>query len=341
MGRGYVVLSLSFGLSGTLLAGCAAGTPGNDSVSGLGSGSAGSLGVCAPKPSSFTPLSLAGTTCTTTGYGGRGRTLIVDILCPNTGNIDDETLVDTGDLPSAGGSRSAQATTLSVPDVATASSAVAHTGGVGGITQTYAQVSAFTATVDGIEIDATAIGSDAQASCGTASGSTSITNLQVNGSCVTVSGAPNQTLTVGGVSIVINEQTTASGQFVVNALHVTGPSGSVIVSSSAASVTCSCTTGSDGGTGGEGTDAGGGQADATGGSGGDSGGGPGEGGVDVEVGGLIGVNGDAGPSAYGGLGSASPGSSPSGGSGGQIGDSCDDLHTCGVGYVCRPPDSLR
>jgi len=55
-----------------------------------------------------------------------------------------------------------------------------------------------------------------------ASGSSSLDNLVVNGIPIAISGAPNQTVSIPGGQMVINEQTVSStGAFVVNALHVT------------------------------------------------------------------------------------------------------------------------
>src|SRR4029077_490737 len=85
----------------------------------------------------------------------------------------------------------------------------------------------------------------AQASCGpsgaSASGSSEIVGLIVNGQSVTVAGAPNQTITLPlGGTITINEQdTSTSGSITVNALHVTVPGlADVIISSAHADITC-------------------------------------------------------------------------------------------------------
>lgn len=52
------------------------------------------------------------------------------------------------------------------------------------------------------------------------SGSSSLSNLQVNGVPVAVSGAPNQTLSIPGGLLVINQQTESASGIVVNALRV-------------------------------------------------------------------------------------------------------------------------
>jgi hypothetical protein len=48
-----------------------------------------------------------------------------------------------------------------------------------------------------------------------------IDNLAINGTPVSVSGDPNQTITIPGGQLIINEQTiSSSGAMVVNALHI-------------------------------------------------------------------------------------------------------------------------
>jgi len=51
-------------------------------------------------------------------------------------------------------------------------------------------------------------------------GSSTLTNLSLNGAPVSVTGAPNQTVSIPGGQMVINEQQTSPAGIVVNALHV-------------------------------------------------------------------------------------------------------------------------
>ena len=51
-------------------------------------------------------------------------------------------------------------------------------------------------------------------------GSSSVSNLLLNGAAVPVSGDPNQTVSIPGGQMVINEQQTSPTGIVVNALHV-------------------------------------------------------------------------------------------------------------------------
>jgi hypothetical protein len=109
-------------------------------------------------------------------------------------------------------------------------------------------------TALGNEIRADVLRSQAEASCdgaggASASGSSEIAGLTVNGQPIVVSGNPNQTVSFGGVTIIINEQTrSASGNsadITVNALHVTAVdplTGStlldVVISSAHADISC-------------------------------------------------------------------------------------------------------
>jgi hypothetical protein len=102
------------------------------------------------------------------------------------------------------------------------------------------------------EIRADVLRSQAEASCdgaggASATGSSEITGLTFNGQPIVVSGEPNQTITLGGVTIIINEQIrSASGNsadITVNALHVTAVElGStlldVVISSAHADISC-------------------------------------------------------------------------------------------------------
>jgi len=106
----------------------------------------------------------------------------------------------------------------------------------------------------GAEIRADVLRSEAEATCdgagkADASGSSEIAGLTVNGEAVEVSGAPNQTISVAGVTIVINEQSRSTNgnraDITVNALHVTARDPmtnalllDVVISSAHADISC-------------------------------------------------------------------------------------------------------
>ena len=80
-------------------------------------------------------------------------------------------------------------------------------------------------TVNGIGITADAVMAQASQVLGAAgSGSSILSNLWINGTPITVTGAPNQAVWVPGGQVIINEQTISStGTATVNALHVAIP----------------------------------------------------------------------------------------------------------------------
>src|SRR5215831_20198224 len=95
----------------------------------------------------------------------------------------------------------------------------------------------------GLSVAGTSIGADfvySQASAilgGGGSGSSSFSNLSLNGVPVFVTGAPNQVIGIPGGQMVINEQQASPAGMVVNALHVTVAGiADVIVGSAAAAI---------------------------------------------------------------------------------------------------------
>ena len=111
-----------------------------------------------------------------------------------------------------------------------------------------------TLTALGNEIRADVLRSQAEARCdgagaASASGSSEIVGLTVNGQPIAVSGRPNETVRIGGVTIIINEQTGSangnSADITVNALHVTAVDPltgttllDVVISSAHADISC-------------------------------------------------------------------------------------------------------
>ncbi len=77
-------------------------------------------------------------------------------------------------------------------------------------------------TVAGIGITADSVLAQASQVLGAAgTGSSTLSNLSINGIPIDVTGDPNQTISVPGGQVIINEQTVSSTGAVVNALHVT------------------------------------------------------------------------------------------------------------------------
>jgi hypothetical protein len=128
----------------------------------------------------------------------------------------------------------------------------ASTVGHGNRSQSEASVASFSVTVAGVPIQAEFLRSTAQAVCqagvAAVAAASELADLTVDGGPVEVTGARNQTVTAGVVTIVINEQEfTASGNtgdITVNALHIKVaemaglPATDVIVSQAHADIKC-------------------------------------------------------------------------------------------------------
>jgi len=153
-------------------------------------------------------------------------------------------LSDTGALDSTGGEKEASLLEAEVPGVLTAEVLHASTIGNGNHSRSEASVANLNLTVGGNTITADFLRASAQAVCAngaSASGSSEVVNLVINGQAITVTGEPNQTidLPLGG-QVIINEQTsTRQGDITINALHVIIPGvADVIIASAHADITC-------------------------------------------------------------------------------------------------------
>ncbi len=196
--------------------------------------------------------SIAGITCSASTpppytYNGSATGVIATLL-----GITGTRLADTGPLPSAGGTITTFSSTgvnLGVGQV-TAGVLSSSTSGSAGTTNSSAQVANAGVNVLGLGLSADALSSSAAATCkanvATTSGSSTVTNLVINGSPITVTGAPNQTISLGVVgTVVINEQilsSTGTGNktITVNALHVMllNPAVDAVFAQSVAGITC-------------------------------------------------------------------------------------------------------
>ncbi len=176
-------------------------------------------------------------------YGGRAVAVQAKVLVLNT------VLADTGALPTKGGALQTTLLSANVPGVLNAGVLHAATVGQGNQTSSEASVAGLDLSVASIGIRASFIASQAATSCSTANkaaiaGSTELAGLVVNGKAISVTGAPNQTITLLGLGkIVINEQLGSasgnSGKLTVNALHVTALGGvDIVIASSQAAMTC-------------------------------------------------------------------------------------------------------
>ena len=174
-----------------------------------------------------------------TSFSGRATVVQASVL-----GLAPIVLVDAGPLPAEGGAREASLLNASEPGLLTAEVLHASTVGQGRASRSEASVAEVSLTVAGNTISAGLLQARAAAVCGdggvTASGSSEITTLSVNGQTIVVSGAPNQRVPLLVGEVIINEQTSAGpGDITVNALHVVVPGvADVIVSSAHADITC-------------------------------------------------------------------------------------------------------
>lgn len=154
-------------------------------------------------------------------------------------------LADTGALPSSGGNLSTSLATVNVAGIAAANSLSSSTSGSGSSSQSQSTLldvnllnGLVTATVVKSTSSATCSGSQASVS-----GNAQLVGLTVAGQSILVSN-PNLSISLpGGISVIINQQTSSSGgnagSITVNALHVTGPSIDIVVGSAQSGITCS------------------------------------------------------------------------------------------------------
>jgi len=186
-------------------------------------------------------LGVAHAWTTTTSTSFSGRAIGVSVTAPLVGTL---TLADTGPLPSQGGELDAT--------VLTVSTAYAQADVLLSVTTGFDQTARSEAAVADVtllpgtsnQVTADFVRSQAVATCSGVSGSSDLVNLQVSGQTITVSGQPNQQVSVPGVlTLVINEQIVSSGggtnSITVNALDLTTIGGiRVIVSSAHSDITC-------------------------------------------------------------------------------------------------------
>lgn len=195
-----------------------------------------------------TPTATTGQSNTSTTFSGRAT-----VIQGTIAGID-LNLSDTGPLDPSGGARENSLLCypdgpdcqIGVPDVTggAVSAKVLHasTVGRGEHSRSRASAAEVSITVAGIPIQADLITAIAEASCqagvAAVSGGAQLVNLVIDNVPVAVTGEPNQTLSVGPVTIVLNEHmggaSGGTGDITVNALHVTvddvrDPTGVVLV----------------------------------------------------------------------------------------------------------------
>jgi len=190
----------------------------------------------------------------------------VDALVENPLGGDplvDLILVQAGPLPSDGGQDDDELLNADV-DGLTASVIRAETEGSGSSSQSSATIADLALSIGTVlDVTSTTLESDAVAECfaegAEVSGDSVIEDLSINGTDVDVTGDPNQTVELGPITVVINEQIEdvaddgTFGEIIVNALRITVTNplddellGEVTLAQSYADVTCMPDSSTDG-----------------------------------------------------------------------------------------------
>ena len=92
--------------------------------------------------------------------------------------------------------------------------------GLGDSVASQASLANLALSIAGSAIGADLVMAEAQAANGVGSGTSTVTNLVLNGVPVAISGEPNQVVGIPGGQMIINQQQSTPGGIVVNALHV-------------------------------------------------------------------------------------------------------------------------
>src|SRR2546428_12562785 len=130
------------------------------------------------------------------------------------------TLASTGTLSGLTDARQASQLMGSVPALLSAETLHATAIGLSDRVASQASLGSLVLGIGAISISADAVLAQTEAAAGSATGSSVLRNLTLNRVPVDVSGDPNQTISLSGGQLVINEQTATAGGIVVNALHL-------------------------------------------------------------------------------------------------------------------------
>ena len=149
-------------------------------------------------------------------------------------------LADTGTLGGSRDAREASQPTVSIPSLLTGEVLHATTIGYPGEVDSEASLGNLNMTVAGYSISADLVMARALAVLGRAgTGVTNMAGLTIGGVPVIPTGTPNQTLSLAGLNIVLNEQIPSPGSMIVNALHVRSLDGltDVVIGTAKAAIT--------------------------------------------------------------------------------------------------------
>lgn len=189
---------------------------------------------------------------TPTTYTGRAVGIQATLKLPLAAAVG-LTVSDTGELDPAGGMRDASLATVDTPQPLQVDAGVVDAVTVGSGTATDSSASTTMLDLNLAElltVGAGVLQSNAVATCVNGApvyrGSANVADLVIAGNPVTVTGEPNQTISLLGLAtIIINEQREEGGRLIVNALHIQlggaltlGITADVVVSQSVAGINC-------------------------------------------------------------------------------------------------------
>jgi hypothetical protein len=195
------------------------------------------IAICLTAILAFSPL--AGFAQAATTFSGEAVALRANALGISL------SAADTGPLPSNGGNLSTSLASVNVAGLASADTLKSTASGSGTSSQSQSSVANLN-LLNGL-ITADVVKSNSSASCSgsqaSVSGNAQLVNLVAAGQTIVASN-PNLAISLpGGISLIVNEQTSSSGgntgSMTVNALHVTGPSIDIVVASAHSDITCS------------------------------------------------------------------------------------------------------
>ena len=152
------------------------------------------------------------------GNASAARVSVLGIL----GTAMTTALADTGTLTTANNALDASTLAGGIPAALSAETLSASTISWPNQVDSAASLGNLSMTVAGVGITADFVMAEASQVQGAAgTGSSTLTNLVINGVPIAVSGAPNQAISIPGGQVIINQQTISStGAAAVNALHV-------------------------------------------------------------------------------------------------------------------------
>src|SRR5437773_11404968 len=156
-----------------------------------------------------------------TGGGGTAQTVTAIAIAEQAYSLGTvTTLANTGTLSGLTDARQASQLVGSVPALLSAETLHATAIGLSDRVASQASLGSLALGIGSTSIGADAVLAQAEAAAGSATGSSVLGNLTLDGVPVAVSGDPNQTISIPGGQLVINEQTAPAGGIVVNALHL-------------------------------------------------------------------------------------------------------------------------